>query len=117
MHGSILVEAMVKRGSLSDAWEGLKISEQTSPLLPSAYRALLDRAVLTLINMTDAEGDSIATTISSSSSAPYTSSSFAARKRMSKSQTEEAIAFCLYGLMAKSQSALRLVKRSFLQSI
>ena len=107
---------MVKRGSLSDAWEGLKISEQTSPLLPSAYRALLDRAVLTLINMTDTEGDSIATT-PSSSSAPYTSSSFAARKRMSKSQTEEAIAFCLYGLIAKSQSALRLVKRSFLQLI
>ena len=110
---------MVKRGSLSDAWEGLKISEQTSPLLPSAYRAVLDRAVLTLINMTDTEGDSIATT-PSSSSAPYTSSSsssFAARKRMSKSQTEEAIAFCLYGLIAKSQSALRLVKRSFLQLI
>ena len=106
----------MKRGSLSDAWEGLKISEQTSPLLPSAYRALLDRAVLTLINMTDGEGEIVPITSSSSSSfsspssssAP-SSSSYTIRKRMSKSQTVEAIAFCLYGLMAKNQSALRSV--------
>ena len=111
----------MKRGSLSDAWEGLRISEQTSPLLPSAYRALLDRAVLTLTNMTDNEGDSVPITSSSSSisspssSSSSSSSSYTARKRMTKSQTVEAVAFCFYGLIANSQSAPRSAQKTLIE--
>jgi hypothetical protein len=40
-HGTILVQAMIRRGLLYDAWQGLLISEVNEALLALPYRELL----------------------------------------------------------------------------
>ena len=46
-HGTILIQAMIRRGLLYDAWQGLLISEETEAMLALPYRELL----LSVINI------------------------------------------------------------------
>jgi hypothetical protein len=95
-HGTILVQALVRRGMLHDAWQGLLISEETVHLLSAAYRELLMK-VMRLVSPTPYGAPH------ARSASPTVEST---KRKLDSKQRVEVIAFCVYALMKITPTAI-----------